>query len=125
VILLDTHAWVWLLTDPDRLGKEARKALRSSRLRGVAAVSCWEIALLVARDRLRLDRDPVSWMEEALAGEHLELLPLTPAVAAVSAKLVQPRDPADRLIVGTALCHGADLVTADTKIADANLRTIW
>jgi PIN domain nuclease of toxin-antitoxin system len=126
VIVLDTHAWVWLVDAPDRLGKAARQALRSSKPRGVAAVSCWEVAQLASRDRVRLDRDVVSWMEDGLKEEGIELVPLTPAVAGAAARLGRLQDPADRLVVATALVHGADLVTADARIADANLlRTIW
>jgi len=125
VIVLDTHAWLWFSSDPDRLGKAARQALRSSRPRGVAAVSCWEIAALAARGRIELDDAPVRWMEASLAERRIELLPLTPAEAGLSATLGL-RDPFDRLIVGTALAYSADLVTADRAITDARIvRTIW
>ena len=71
MIVLDTHAWLWLVDDPDRLGKSARQALRSSRPRGVAAISCWEIAQLAGVGRVRLDRDVVSWLEDSFAAESL------------------------------------------------------
>lgn len=126
MIVLDTHAWIWLVDDPDRLGKGARRALASSRLRAVAAISCWEVAFLAARERVVFDRDTVTWMEDALAAEGIEILPLTPAVAAVGAQLQKPRDPADRQIIASALVHGADLVTVDETIAKSGLvRTIW
>ena len=126
MIVLDTHAWLWLASDPDKLGKSARHALRGSRPRGVAAVSGWEIAALAARGRIELDDSPVRWMEGSLAREGVELLPLTPAEAALSSKLGALRDPFDRLIVGTAMVYSADLVTADERISGAKLvRTIW
>jgi PIN domain nuclease of toxin-antitoxin system len=127
VIVLDTHAWIWLASDPDRLGSEARSAIRKDRSRGVAAVSCWEVAMLAARGRIELDRDPVTWMEESLRAEEIELLPLTPAVAVASAQLEAFHgDPADRLIVATALTHGALLVTKDEKIQRQRfVKTLW
>jgi PIN domain nuclease of toxin-antitoxin system len=127
MILLDTHAWLWLTSDPDRLGEAARKAIRNERSRSIAAISCWEVAMLAARGRIELDRDPVSWMEDSLRAEDIELLPLTPAVAVASAQL-EPfhGDPADRLIVATALAHGAPLVTKDENIkASGIVKTVW
>jgi len=127
VIVLDTHAWIWLASDPQRLGRAGRSALRRERSRGVAAISCWEVATLAARGRITLDRDPVAWMEDSLQAERLELLPLTPAVAAASAALKDFHgDPADRLIVATALTHGATLLTRDERIRElAGVRTVW
>jgi PIN domain nuclease of toxin-antitoxin system len=127
VIVLDTHAWIWAASDPTRLGREARRILARDRARGVAAISCWEVAVLVARGRIELDRDPVTWMEDALAGLGVDLLPLTPAVAAASAQLAGFHgDPADRLIVATALTHGAVLVTKDDRIRGHRVvRTAW
>jgi len=127
VIVLDTHALIWLATDPSQLGSEARKALRGARNKGVAAISCWELAMLAARNRIVLDRDPVTWMDDALTTEGIELLPLTPAVAVASAQLgTFHGDPADRLIVATAITHGAVLVTKDERIRESHLvRTLW
>jgi PIN domain nuclease of toxin-antitoxin system len=126
VIVLDTHAWVWLTSDPSRLGPAARKALRRGRSKGVAAISCWELAMLVVRGRIELDRDPVSWMEDALRSEAIDLLPLTPAVAVASAQLGALPDPADRLVVATAMTYGAALVTRDEAIRGSGLvQTVW
>jgi len=127
VIVLDTHAWVWLASDPQQLGKAALRTIRKDRSRGVAAVSCWEIAMLVARGRVELDRNPVAWMDDSLRAEDIELLPLTPAVAVASAQLHSfGGDPADRLIVATALTHGAVLVTKDERIrASGVVKTVW
>jgi PIN domain nuclease of toxin-antitoxin system len=112
---------------PDHLGNEARKAIRRSASRGVAAISCWEIAMLAARGRIDLDRDPVAWMDDSLREEHIELLPLTPAVAVASAQLEGFHgDPADRLIVATALTHGAVLATKDEALRRwGAVKTVW
>lgn len=127
MIVLDTHAWIWLASDPDQLGSAARKAIGRDRSRGIAAISCWELAMLVARRRIELDRDPVTWMDDSLRAEDIELLPLTPAVAVASAHLEAfPGDPADRMIVATALTYGAVLVTKDERIREQGLvKTLW
>ncbi len=83
--------------------------------------------MLVARGRIELDRDPVTWMDDALRPAGVDLLPLTPAVAAASAQLGSFHgDPADRLIVATALTYGAVLVTKDERIRRAGIvQTAW
>jgi PIN domain nuclease of toxin-antitoxin system len=127
VIVLDTHAWIWLASDPAKLGKEAQRLLRRDRVRGVAAISCWELATLAASGRIDLDREPAVWMDDALREVGAALLPLTPAVAAASANLGDFHgDPADRLIVATALTHGAVLLTKDEQIREFGaVRTAW
>lgn len=126
MIVLDTHAWVWLATDDRRLGKAARRKLEAGGPRGVSAMSCWELALLVAHGRLKLDRDPLSWMEAALEELRVEVVPLTPAIAALAEGLRALRDPADQVIAATALSVSAELVTADEAITRSGLvRTLW
>ena len=128
MILLDTHAWIWLVDDPKRLSKRAARAIRASRLIGVAAISCWEIAVLAGKGRIELDRSPLDWIEQSLSECGLTLLPLTPAVAVRAAQLgpVFPGDPGDRLIAATALIQTAQLVTKDERLQNiAVLPTIW
>jgi PIN domain nuclease of toxin-antitoxin system len=128
LILLDTHAWIWWVSDPDRLGKKAARAIRSSRSLGIAAISCWEVATLVEKGRIRLDRSPLDWIEDSLRLPGVELFPLTPAVAVRAAQLGPdfPGDPADRLIAATALVQSAPLVTKDERLRDiAMLPTVW
>ena len=83
--------------------------------------------MLAARGRIALDRDPIDWMDAAFDSEEIHLLPLTPAVAVNSTELGEFHgDPADRLIVATAISHGAMLVTRDERIRSSHLvRVLW
>ena len=128
MIVLDTHAWVWWTARPGGLSEAARGAIEQAAAVGVSPISCWEVAMLVAKRRLELDRDVLLWVRRALARDRTHLLPVSPAVAVGAAKL--PRafhgDPADRLIVATALDAKAPLVTRDRRIHEAHvLDTIW
>ena len=120
-VVLDTHALVWLLQGSDRLGPGAR-ALIEAAANGdgafVAAISAWEIAMLVAKGRLALDRDVGEWLDAALALPGLRLAPLEPHVAVDSTRLPgEPHgDPADRMIVATARRHAATLITDDARV---------
>jgi len=94
----------------------------------VAAISCWEIAVLVEKGRINLDRNPLDWIEQSLSQSGITLFPLTPAVAVRAAQLgpAFPGDPGDRLIAATALVQSAQLVTKDERLRDISLLpTIW
>ena len=95
---------------------------------GVPAVCCLEVAALAARGRIVLDRPVLEWLRDALAAPRTELISLTPAVAVKAAELPAsfPGDPADRLIVATAIVEAAPLVTKDDRIRlSGTVRVVW
>ncbi len=119
MILLDTHVWIWWVTrQADRLPLTwTQRIAGSSETVAVASVSCLEVALLEKKRRLRLDRDINDWFAMALASAGIDVVPLTPAIAARSARLPDLHaDPIDRVIVATALEHDAALLTKDATI---------
>jgi PIN domain nuclease of toxin-antitoxin system len=122
-VLLDTHALVWLVQGSDRLGPVARALIEHAARRDdawVAAISAWEIAMLVAKGRLALDRDVDEWLAAVLALPGLRLAPLEATVAVASTRLPGELhgDPADRLIVATARRLAATLVTDDRLLLE-------
>ncbi len=128
MIVLDTHAWIFLADDPKRLGKMARRLVAKADRVGVAAISLWELTLLVEKGRLALDRELLPWTRDALADPRIELLPLTPAVVAMAHQLrgALDGDPGDRIIVATTLVEGAKLVTKDVRITDSGVvDVVW
>jgi PIN domain nuclease of toxin-antitoxin system len=121
LLLLDTHALVWMMENSPRLGTRTAKALNEAaqedRL-AVSAITPWEIALLVYKNRLMLGPDVMDWMNEALGKPGVSVVPLEPEIAVASARLpfeMHP-DPADRILVSTARRMGAALVTADRAL---------
>jgi PIN domain nuclease of toxin-antitoxin system len=128
VIVLDTHAWLWLASQPKLLSPRARAALERAERLGICPISCWELAAKVARGKLRLDREVRLWVRQALALPRVELVPLDEDIAVLAGQLGQelPGDPADRLIAATAIQLRAELVTKDRVLrACKTLRTIW
>lgn len=117
-VLLDSHAVIWLVGGLAELGRKARRAAeraaREDRLL-VSAISFWETAMLAAKGRLGLP-DPEGWRGSVLALGITEVS-VNGVVAIASARLegLHP-DPADRIIVATALAERATLVTADTRL---------
>lgn len=82
----------------------------------IAAISLWEIAMLADRRRIQIALPVSHWLEDALTRTGIHLIPLDPFVAGTSGSLTMHGDPADRLIVATALTHGHTLCTQDDKI---------
>lgn len=119
MVLLDTHALVWLDEGNDRLGPTTRvfldEALQSNDLY-VSAISFWEVAMLVAKGRFEMQMGIDRWRHTLLDG-GLQEVALAGDVAMCAANLRSFHgDPADRMIVATALHLTASLCTADEKI---------
>ena len=120
-LLLDTHVFVWLLNGDKKLGRKARLAINEAAKEGgvlVPAITPWEIAMLVAKERLALDRDVGAWIDAAFRLPGIKLAPLLAEIAVASTRLPWPchADPADRLIIATARHFDAVLVTEDAQI---------
>lgn len=124
MIVLDTHALVWLLEDSPRLGRKAARlasaALRADGL-AVSATSFWEVAHLVQRRRLRLDGSALSFRAAVLEMGVREIV-VDGAASIAAAELASDlQDTADCHIVATAVQHGARLMTADERIINAEV----
>lgn len=111
MIVLDTHAWVWWISAPERLSRRGREAIDGSMGDAsvcVSAISCWEVALLVKKGRLELTMDPSDWISRCEALPFLRFVPVDNHIALRSVQLPAPlhEDPADRIIVATAQSLG-------------------
>jgi PIN domain nuclease of toxin-antitoxin system len=120
VIILDTHIWVWWVHQDDRLPTKTRSFIAQHETRhiGISAISCWEVAKLVERGRLRLPLPTDQWLHAALAYPGVRLLDLTPDIAADACNLPETfhSDPADQIIVATARHYRSELMTMDQRI---------
>jgi len=132
VILLDTHALVWFVGAPQRIPPRSMRlintAIRDSDSIAVSSISVWEIAMLVERGRLSLTMDAGVWIARVEALPFLTFIPVDNQIAFRSVRLEEfpNRDPADRIIVATALGHGATLVTADASLRRYRpIKTAW
>lgn len=126
MIVADTHALIWWVGSGEQLSLAARLALDAGPV-GVPSIVCFEVAMLARRKRIDLGSDALEWLDRMIGLRNVSVLPINPEIAVTAAGLADPvRDPADRLIVATALHHGASLVTKDRKIIESDLvQTIW
>jgi len=132
VIVLDTHALLWWVSDPDKIPRKSRrlldKATAEKKPIAVSSISLWEIAMLVERGRLALTMPVAVWISHLEAIPWLSFVPVDNGIAVRSVQLdaFPHRDPADRIIVATALGQNATLITADTRLrAYPPLRSAW
>jgi PIN domain nuclease of toxin-antitoxin system len=131
VTVLDTHAAIWWMADTAKLSAKAKRAIQASVSAGdlvMSAASVLEIATLVRRGRLELNRDLGEWLDDVQSLPELRIEPVTAAIAARAGSFeaeVQG-DPIDRLIIATAVVLDESLVTADERIQSLDwLRTVW
>lgn len=120
MIAIDTHIWIYLVTDQiAKIPKSAQKLLQKENTILLSAISCWEVALLVKKRRLELNRSADVWIKNALLYPKLKVIDLTPDIL-VKAVLLNNfhADPADRMIVATCIDNSIPLVTLDKKILD-------
>jgi len=121
-LLLDTHIALWLDSGSDSLRRATRSAIDACWHSGgtiyLSAVSAWEIALLVDMGRIDLDVPVGSWIGRFLGRPAVKALPLSHIAASQSYQFHQldHRDPADRLLIASAIECACPLVTYDDRI---------
>lgn len=130
--LLDTHAFIWSVVDPGRLGERSRAILAdSSNEVLVSAVTFWEIALKTGIGKLKLEGCTPETLLRAAKNQDFHLLPLSPEDACAFHRLPKAahKDPFDRMLVWQAIRGRHTLITRDAGIHRSyrahRLRTLW
>ncbi|SIT41088.1 PilT protein domain protein [Paraburkholderia ribeironis] len=115
-LLLDTHVFLWSVTDDRKLTKAARKLILDADDVFVSSASIWEASIKAGLGKLDVDVNLL--VSEIAASGFLEL-----PVLAVHAAMVRDlpdihRDPFDRLLVAQALSEPLRLVTSDGHLSN-------
>ena len=123
-MLLDTHAFLWWLTDNARLSRRARRMIgNDANDLVVSAASAWEIATKVRLGRLP---DIGAGIAASIAGEGFGQIPITVADAERAGRLPGPhRDPFDRMLVAQAMSRGIPIVSIDAVFDRYEVRRFW
>ena len=126
-LLVDTQCWLWMLADPDRLSRRARRMLeRSDRELYLSAASAWEIAIKWGLGKLTLPSDPVEYVSSRVGQSGVVPLPIKHSHALQVARLApHHRDPFDRLLVAQAQVEDMTILTGDRQLQLYGVRIEW
>ncbi len=130
-VLVDTHALLWWQAGGERLSQIAARRIERATVVFLSPITCWEIAMLVAKGRVALDRPVEAWVNDLLATSSAEIAELTPRIAVTAGELRDFHgDPADRIIFATAASQRLPLVTKDGRLreraaADPTIDIVW
>jgi PIN domain nuclease of toxin-antitoxin system len=115
VIVLDTHIWHWWVNQiSGKLSPATIALIEESADVCVSAISCFEMAWLVRHGRIDLGMAFDDWLQQVKDAQIVRFLDVTPWIGTRAVALPEHhRDPQDRLIIATTLCHDARLVSFD------------
>ncbi len=126
-LLLDTHAFLWWITDSPRLSDKARDAMADANNTLLWSVaSSWEVAIKVALGRLELPAPAALFIPEHLAKNGIDSLPIHNAHAWLAGELPPlHKDPFDRMLVAQAQVEKLPIISTDVRIADYDVEVVW
>ena len=125
--LLDTHAFLWWITDDPQLGERVRAILVNATNRVYfSAASAWEIAIKVGLGLLDLHEDVPLFVPRQIAANRFAILAIEVQHALYVAQLpTLHRDPFDRLLIAQARVEGLILLSTDPLVRQYQVPTLW
>ena len=124
-MILDTCALLWLAAGDKKLSRAAVEKINESPAVYVSAISGFEIAVKVAKGKLKLPLRPKDWFGRVIEHHDLTVLPLTLDICIAGVELAPLHDdPCDRFIIATAKVNNLTVVTADGRFGRYGVRTM-
>jgi PIN domain nuclease of toxin-antitoxin system len=125
--LLDTHAFIWFITNDDRLGSRAYEEISNIKNDVVLSIaSLWEMAIKVSLGKLELGKPFHALIPRELVVNEIGLLSIVPKHLAALADLpFHHRDPFDRLIIAQAMIEGIPIVSHDGDFPQYPVQIVW
>lgn len=128
-LLLDTHTFLWTVSEPARLPKPARRIIEDkSNQVFISSISLWEITIKVRIGKLDLGLN-TDLITTALNAD-IEPISLTPEEASSYGELTEPshNDPFDRMLIWQAISRKMTLVSGDpefSRFKADGLKLLW
>jgi PIN domain nuclease of toxin-antitoxin system len=124
-VILDTHTFLWALSDPDRLSVRARETIASSE-RFWSVASIWEALVKVQSGKLLMPLPASGYLMSRMSANGVTLLPIRlEHVVRVEELPMHHRDPFDRLLIAQCVEEGWPIVTSDPVFKQYPVRVIW
>ncbi len=118
-MLLDTHIFIWLVNGDEKLSEKSKNIIKAEQNKYLSVISCWEISLLLEKDRMKLKFSYDDWIQSSLSAYNVKLINLDLDIILTYHKLSNfHSDPADRLISATSICKNIPLLTFDKKLIE-------
>lgn len=125
--LLDTHAFLWFVTDDDKLSSNARSIIKNSNNEVYfSAASAWEMSIKVRLGRLTIEEDIEPFIIKQLAENNFSTLSITIFHSIYTSKLPEiHKDPFDRMIVAQSKVENLSLISKDNNIKKYKVPVVW
>jgi len=126
-VLLDTHAFLWLITDEDRLSENARQTfLNTENSLFFSAASLWEICIKKSLGKISLMDGWFQTIQKEIQINTIQWLPIEMTHCAEVTELpFHHRDPFDRMLIAQAIVEEMKLLSRDSRLADYAIELIW
>jgi PIN domain nuclease of toxin-antitoxin system len=126
-VLLDTHAFLWLITDDERLSEKAQKTFLNSNNRLFFSVaSLWEICIKKSLGKISLESEWVQTIHKEMEINAIQWLPIEmPHCVKVSELPFHHRDPFDRMLIAQAMAEDMQLLSRDSRLSAYAIKRIW
>ena len=125
--LLDTHAFLWFVSEDNRLSSKAQSIIKKSQNEVYfSAVSAWELSIKIRLDRLTIEEDLEPFIIKQLAENNFSTLSITIFHSIYTSKLPNiHKDPFDRMIVAQAQVEDLSIISKDKNIKKYSVPVVW
>ncbi len=125
--LIDTHCWLWWLSEPERLNPTARRRIANRRNAiSFSAGSAWEIAIKAGLGKLKLPEPATDYVTSRVSAQGMIPLPINQRHALHLERMpLHHRDPFDRILIAQAQIEGLAVLTADPQFRSYDVKILW
>lgn len=126
-LLLDTHAFLWFITDDPQLSAAAKTLIADPANEVlVSPASYWEIAIKVRLGKYPLSVPYLTFITQGIDRNDFKILPIEPRHTDLLTTMpLHHRDPFDRLLVAQALVEAIPLVSNDPTLDAYGVNRLW
>ncbi len=125
--LLDTHALIWAVNEPEKLSPLAAATIKdASNKLYLSIASPWEMGIKLSNGKLKLGIPFRPWIDDAIQRFDLEIIPLT--LDAIETQIGLPwhhRDPFDRCLIAQAMTENIEIISSDTQLDHYPIKRVW